>query len=62
MSDITEIMLEDFGVLTEPGHMDDVTYDLRAISRYCEDRHVEPSSLSPEELASFTKLDEQPSR
>lgn len=45
--------LEDFGTMTNPMPENKIEYDLRALDAYCEERHIHPVDLSPDELAKF---------
>ena len=47
------MMLEDFGMMTEPMTDNRVQYDLRALDKYCSERKILPIDLSEEELKKF---------
>ena len=47
------MMLEDFGMMTEPMPENRVQYDLRALDKYCSERKILPIDLSEEELKKF---------
>ncbi|WP_032882277.1 hypothetical protein [Fusobacterium nucleatum] len=47
------MMLEDFGMMTEPMPENAVQYDLRALDKYCAERKILPINLSEEELKKF---------
>lgn len=50
------MMLEDFGMMTEPMPENRVQYDLRALDKYCSEREVLPIDLSEEELKNLNFL------
>ena len=47
------MMLEDFGIMTEPMPENRVQYDLRALDEYCSEKKILPVDLSEEELKKF---------
>ena len=47
------MMLEDFGMMTEPMPENAVQYDLRAIIAYCREKNISTEELSEEELKKF---------
>ena len=47
------MMLEDFGMMTEPMPEDAIQYDVRAIITYCREKNISTENLSEEELKKF---------
>ena len=47
------MMLEDFGILTEPVSKSKVDYNVREIIAYCKGKNISPENLSKEELKKF---------
>ena len=47
------MMLEDFGMMTEPMPEDAIQYDVRAIIAYCREKNISTEDLSEEELKKF---------
>ena len=47
------MMLEDFGMMTEPMPEDAIQYDVRAIIAYFREKNISTQDLSEEELKKF---------
>ncbi|WVU43051.1 hypothetical protein V3433_04255 [Fusobacterium polymorphum] len=50
------MMLEDFGMMTEPMPEDAIQYDVRAIIAYCREKNISTEDLSEEELKNLSFL------
>ena len=50
------MMLEDFGMMTEPMPEDAIQYDVRAIIAYCREKNISTEDLSEEELKNLNFL------